>query len=217
MTTDRPTTATPKTARWAVGLAVICLMVWAAPPAEADEITECDRLVAHPLDPDRVSDGVSRSDVDVAAATAACEAAVTADPDNARLAYQLGRVYFYGGRVQDAAVQIERSAGQGYRQAQFVLGAIIGNRREGAPADVCRVEDLWFKSALQGRLAAQVSYVRHVTKGLFDGCTIQATGPQLTAFIADAQARVEDYYQRLLVADLTEDVAAYVGGGTSRE
>ena len=79
------------------------------------------------------------------------------------------------------------------------------------------MEDLWFKSALQGRLAAQISYVRHVTKGLFDGCTIQATGPQLTGFIADAQARVEDYYQRLLVADLTEDVAAYVGGGTSRE
>ena len=213
MTTIRRTIATLKAAR----LTLVCLMVLATVPAAANEVTECDRLVAHPSDPDRVSDGISRPDVDVAAATAACEAAVAADPDNARLAYQLGRVYFYGGRVQDAAVQIERSAGQGYRQAQFVLGAIINNRREGAPADICRVEDLWFRSALQGRLAAQVSYVRHVTKGLFKGCTIQATGPQLTAFIADAQARVADYYQRLLVADLTEDVAAYVGGGTNGE
>jgi hypothetical protein len=47
--------------------------------------TECDRLAAHPSDPDKVSEGVASQDVKLDQAIAACRQAVAADPENARL------------------------------------------------------------------------------------------------------------------------------------
>ena len=174
------------------------------------EITECDRLAANPPDPDRVVEGVPRSQVDTEAAISACESALAEDSKNARLAYQLGRVYFYGGDTPNALKYIEQAASQGYRQAEFVMGALVDNRREGVRADTCTVEDYWFKAALKGHLHARVAYVRHVTKGRFDTCTIQATAVQLTSLIDITASGSASYFLRLLVEDLKEDVAAYL-------
>ena len=92
-----------------------------------ETITSCDRLAAHPEDPDRVIAGVATADVDQPAAIAACEADLKADPGNPRLTYQLARVYFYNGRSADAVATMEKAAQAGHRQAQFVMGALITN------------------------------------------------------------------------------------------
>lgn len=173
------------------------------------EVTECDRLAANPPDPDRVAEGVPRSQVDVEGAIAACKNALAADPGNSRLVYQLGRVFFYGGDTPNALKYIGQAASQGYRQAEFVMGALADNRREGVPADRCTAEDYWYRAASSGHLHARVAYARHVTKGRFDGCDIQATADELSNLIDVPTSGSDKYFLRLLVEDLKEDVAAY--------
>jgi TPR repeat protein len=171
--------------------------------------TACDRLAAHPEDPDRIVPGVPTSAVDQLAAIAACEADLETDPGNARLRYQLARVYFYNGRTADAARTMERAAEGGHRQAQFVMGALISNGRPDASDDICDAEQWWERSAQAGRVAAQISYVRHVTKGLFDGCDLHASVADMESFLDRAAEQDRNYYVRLLIADLREDLADY--------
>ena len=197
-------------------VAALALSLWCfaglSSGAAQEAATLCDRLAAHPQDPDRIVEGVPTAAVDQLAAIAACEAGLAIDPGNPRLTYQLARVYFYNGRSADAVTTMEKSAAAGYRQAQFVMGALISNNRPDASDDMCDAESWWAKSARAGRLAAQVSYVRHVTKGLFDGCTLHASEDDMTAFLDNVRATGgRDYYLRLLMADLTEDLAAYRG------
>ncbi len=200
----------------AFSLVACGLVLGGIAPIEAtaqETITSCDRLASHPEDPDRVIAGVATADVDQPAAIAACEADLRADPGNPRLTYQLARVYFYNGRSADAVATMEKAAQAGHRQAQFVMGALITNNRSDASDDICDAEMWWAKSAKAGRLAAQVSYVRHVTKGLFDECSLNASKDDMTSFLDNVRATGGgDYYLRLLLADLTEDLAAYKGG-----
>lgn len=199
---------------YVVGIMALSLCCFAGSPGGVaqEAATRCDHLAAHPEDPDRIVDGVPTSEVDQPAAIAACEAGLVADPGNPRLTYQLARVYFYNGRSADAVATMEKSAAAGYRQAQFVMGALISNNRPDASDDICDAEFWWAKSAAAGRLAAQVSYVRHVTKGLFDGCTLHASEDDMSAFLDNVRSTGgRDYYLRLLIADLTEDLAAYRG------
>jgi TPR repeat protein len=187
------------------------LLLAAARVGAADGVTRCDELVSHPRDPDRVADGVASADVPVDEGITACRGAVAFDPDSPRLHYQLGRVLFYDGQVEQALPHLERSADAGYRQAQFVLGYILDGGLRGAPADVCRTEDLWLRSARSGRLAALISYPHHVVRGRFDDCTVQATDTEMMAFLEQARSRDLDYYQRVLVGDLIEDIVARSG------
>lgn len=188
----------------------MCCFAGYSSGAAQEAITLCDRLAAHPLDPDRISEGVPTSDVDQPAAIAACEAGLADDPGNPRLTYQLARVYFYNGRSAEAITTMEKSAEAGHRQAQFVMGALISNKRPDASDNICDAEAWWARSAQAGRLAAQVSYVRHVTKGLFDDCELHANVDDMAAFLDNVRAVGGwDYYLRLLMADLTEDLAAY--------
>lgn len=181
---------------------LLCTSVDAQPVA-----TACDRLAAHPLDPNRIVAGVPTSQIDLAAAISACEAALKDDPENPRLTYQLARVYFYNDRTADAVKTITRAAQAGHRQAQFVLGALIANNRPDAPTNVCEAEHWWALSAKAGRTAAQVAYVRHATKGLFADCTVGATADDMRVFLDSVAEKDSNYYLMLLIADLREDLA----------
>lgn len=192
-----------------LSVAVIVLSaVMAAPVAAGEAVTECDRLASNPEDPDRVAPGVERKDVDLQAAIAACEAEVARQPSNTRPRYQLARVLFYVGQTERAAREMRAAADAGSRQAQFVYGALISNRRENAPTDMCLVEQYWLKSARAGRQAARVSYVRHALKGRFEGCRIQASKDEMAQLLSRAKADAHDYYERLLIEDLTEQLAS---------
>lgn len=171
-------------------------------PAYADnhKITECDHLVSHPEDPDRVAPGVE--DVLLFAGEAACREAVKNDPDNRRLRYQLGRVLFYGGKTEESLPHLNFAAEEGSMQAQFVLGYITDEGLQGIKKDTCKVEDLWVRSARQGRFAARVSYPRHVANGKFKGCDIQASSSEIMSFIDAARGQAAGYYQQLLVEEV---------------
>jgi hypothetical protein len=192
---------------FAVALTLLSLLL-AAPAGSGEVPTECDRLASNPEDPDRAAPGVERADVNLPAAIAACEAEVARQPKKTRARYQLARVLFYAGQTERAAREMRAAADAGNRQAQFVYGALISNRRENAPRDMCLVEQYWLKSARAGRQAARISYVRHALKGRFDGCRIQASKEEMSSLLSSAATDARDYYERLLIEDLTEKLAA---------
>lgn len=189
-----------------IATAIATLAVAGPVAAEGDHITECDMLVSHPEDPDRVAPGVD--DVLLLAGLAACEAAVKADPENRRLRYQLGRVLFYGGDAEASLPHLEFAAEAGSKQAQFVLGYITDEALQGIKRDACKVEDLWVRSARQGRFAARVSYPRHVANGKFKGCDIQASSSEINSFIEAARDQADGYYKQILVEEVAATYAA---------
>ena len=184
-------------------LAACSQQALAADPAPIDE---CDRLAANPPDPDRLVAGVPSSDIDLPVAIAACLAAVEAYPQEGRFAYQLGRVYTYHDEVDLGVEYFARSAELGYRQGYFILGVLINNKRDGIEHDTCQMESYWLQAARMGHAAASISYVRHLTKGLFDGCPIGASREELSAFLEVPTDSAPDYFSRLLVTDLKEDI-----------
>ena len=186
--------------------AVLAFALSSQASAEGDIITECDMLVSHPEDPDRIAPGVD--DVLLLAGRAACEAAVAADPENRRLRYQLGRVLFYSGDPSSSLPHLEFAAEAGSKQAQFVLGYITDEAQQGIKRDACKVEDLWVRSARQGRFAARVSYPRNVALGKFDGCKIQASPSEINSFIDAARGQADGYYQQILVEEVAATYAA---------
>ena len=107
--------------------------------------------------------------------------------------------------------EVRISADKGYRQAQFVFGAFINNQRPFAPTDNCLVEQYWLKSVQAGRQAARLSYVRHVVKGKFSGCKIQAATADMRGLLDTAAKDSPGYYERLLIEDLTEQLKIYKG------
>jgi hypothetical protein len=191
-------------------LGLIAVLGVSSPVTAADTVTACDTLASHPEDPDRIAPGVE--DIkDKDAAIAACEADVKKDPNNRRLRYQLARVLFYSQRTADSIPHLEFAANAGSQQAQFVYGYIIDEALQGVKRDACKVEDLWFKSANQGRFAALVSYPHHVMNNKFAGCKVQATPAQIDAYLAKAKGAADGYYQTLLAQTLTEDYARFKG------
>ncbi len=190
-------------------LALTALALWTTPSFAADQVTECDKLAAHPSDPDKISPGVHDNQMNYAAAQSACEAAVAKDPNNRRLRYQLGRAYFYDKKFDKGMPHLEYAANAGAQQAQFVLGYVIDTGQAGQAKDACKVEDLWFKSAQQGRFAAEVSYPHHIVRGMFKGCKQHASNEDMQRWIESAKKQATDYYQRLLVSMVTEEFTAY--------
>ena len=179
------------------------------PPATGGaRATECDRIAAHPDDPDRVAPGVERNGMDLAKAAAACEAQLATDPANARIRYQLARVLFYSGQQERAVKEMRAAADAGYRQAQFVFGAFISNRRDHAPQDVCLAEHYWLLAARNGRQAARVSYVRHYLNGRFDVCDRRADTAEMMQFLDEAAKAAGNYYEGMLIEDLAARLGA---------
>jgi len=105
-----------------------------APVSAADDpVAACDRLAAHPEDPQKLTPGLSAEQIDYPAATAACEAAVAAAPDNLRARYQLARVLFYADQNERAVEQMRIAADGGYVQAQYIYATFIARGRPYAP------------------------------------------------------------------------------------
>lgn len=186
------------------------LTVPASEPVPAG-ITECDRLAAHPSDPDKVVDGVSSGAVRGwnEAAIGACRQAVAAAPDTARLRYQLGRALFYAGRHAEGLEQLATAALATHRQAQFVLGLMY---TDGVPevlgADACQALALWQDAAARGHFAARVALGRDWARGSYRSCPEAPTAAQVDEWLAQARDATSDYYQRLLIDWAREVIAA---------
>ncbi len=167
-------------------------------------VTECDLLAAHPDDPEAVSAGVSRADMDKPAAIRACTAAVQADPANPRLRYQLGRAYGYSGRHADAIPHREVALRAGYPQSLFVMGYIRLTGWDGAPPRPCCGGELILRSARKGRMAGLLGFPHYARLGYFDDC---AAGPvrdreEMLGFLDTAESMTSDFYKGALIAQL---------------
>ena len=179
------------------------------PSGFSQEVTQCDRLAAHPLDPFKVGAGVSQSAVDLAAAVPACEAAVAADPDNPRLNYQLARVYGYSGQGQKAYPHRAAAVAADYPQSLFVVGYLHMFGLNAQPLDVCRGGELIRRSALYGRSSGLVGFPRYALQGLYEGCAVPVERDELLDFLGYAAGLFgTDYYRGMLVEILSEQVRA---------
>jgi tetratricopeptide (TPR) repeat protein len=172
-------------------------------------ITGCDRLAAHPDDPNKVSPGFEKPDIDLPAAIAACELAVKRDPQNPRLRYQLGRVYGYSGQGEKAGEHREAAVAADYPQALYVIGLLYMTGQNKAPKDPCRAALLVHRSALFGRFAGLVSYPMWVTQGRFSGCPTPQDPKQMRAFLEQAATQTRDFYQQSLIEVVQRNLTSW--------
>lgn len=167
----------------------------------SQEITECDRLASHGLDPGHVAPAVTRDGMDKEAAIEACKKAVAAEPDNPRLNYQLGRAYGYSNRGEEAMPFRLKALEQDYPQSLFVIGYLHLNGWT-IEQDTCRALELWQKSAHYRRLAALVALPRHYMRGDFADCGVEITSADLLAYLTEARGQTDDYYVGMLIEEL---------------
>ncbi|MEY3712925.1 MAG: hypothetical protein RL321_545 [Pseudomonadota bacterium] len=193
-------------ARYAVvgmGLALLAL------PAQAETvITECDRLAAHPEDPQKVTPGVHQNDIDYPKAIAACEQALQANPRDPRARYQLARVLFYTNQNERAVAEMKLAADAGHIQAQYIFATFIARSRPFAPTDICLAEQYWRQAATAGRQAARVQYVRFTLQKRFDGCATVASDAELRSFVDGIAKDSKSVYENLFVEDFNEGLKA---------
>jgi hypothetical protein len=190
---------------------VAALVLMLAPQSAPVVVTECDRLAAHPSDPDRVSAGVPERAVDTAAAITACQAAVAADPTNGRLNYQLARALGYAGRGKEAAPYRDAAVQAEHPQALFVVGYIHLLGLNEAEKDACKAGDLIRRSALKGRHAGLVGFPHWALQGAFKGCAVRQDMAEMRGFLAQAKPMSRgDYYQTILIESLEARLAAVV-------
>lgn len=178
-------------------------------------LTKCDELAGHPDDPERVTDGVSRAEMDLEAATLACTEAVNADPANPRLNYQLARVYGYAGRHVDAQPYRDAALKAGYPQSLFVIGYIRLLDWDGQGKDACYGGELIRRSADAGRFAGLVGFPHYALRGEFDTCPNEpARNTQaMLGYLDNAASQTTDFYKTALI----EQLKARLEAGDLRE
>jgi uncharacterized protein len=112
-----------------------------------DEIHQCDRLAASPLEkdlPKKVA-GVELNRIDVAAAVAACEEAMRSHPEIARFAFQAGRIALARHNFATAIQLYEKASALGSANAMYDLGRIYAEGRIVTP-DYEKAR-LWYEKA----------------------------------------------------------------------
>lgn len=95
-----------------------------AATADAKAVHECDRLVANPFDPQRVSAGLPPDKVESERAIAACRQAIAQQPDNPRFQYQLGRALEVAKNYAESLEWTHKAAAQKYPMALGSLGRV---------------------------------------------------------------------------------------------
>lgn len=144
------------------GLSAIlaALVSFGAVTAQAE--TPCDQLAASPFDQSRPGGvaGVGSDDIDVDAALPACTAEQAAAPQDARLAFQLGRVKLAANDIDAATALFQQSAAAGHALAMVNLGAVMENT---APE---QARGWYRKAADQGAMLGQYNLAVAYHKGI---------------------------------------------------
>jgi TPR repeat protein len=141
-----------------VGLVAMGLIL-SVPPVLAQEakdktVANCDQLASSPLDPAvPLGAGVRFEDVDADAAIAACASAVAANPDDAKLRFQLARSYDVAEQFDKAIAEYRAAADQGYMLALSSLGSLYEGGY-GVDADPAEAARLYEQAAAAGVVVA---------------------------------------------------------------
>ena len=115
---------------------VVFLYIFSTTHSYASEapITECDRLAAHPYDPDRVTRGVGFAELNTDVAIDACVAALQQFPMSARLAFQAGRSFHRLRSDSEAIAFYEQAAELGSVYAVHNLASLYADKAQEAAA-----------------------------------------------------------------------------------
>ncbi len=117
-------------------------------------ITDCDRLAAHPYDPDKVGLGVKWNNLVAGTAIRACEQALKQYPDEMRFVYQLGRSNNKDGNYNRTLTYLREAAAGNYVTAFSAIGVMYDNGEGVAENDAEAIR--WYrKGAEQGYARAQ--------------------------------------------------------------
>lgn len=136
-------------------LSFLTVFVLYALPAHAAP-SQCDRLAAHPWDPNRVGEGVPWGKLDTGEAVEACKQAIYGDPNNPRYQFQYGRTLQKAGYHRQAVKWYRKAIEQRYVGAQFGLG-VMYRKGEGVTQSDVEAAKWYRKAAEQGHATAQVN------------------------------------------------------------
>jgi TPR repeat protein len=155
-----------RTAAAFTALALCCPCQSWSQDSTATLIAICDRAAASPLDQNRPTgiEGVTPGKIDPTIAVPACTAAVKAAPNDARIAYQLGRAYFAAKNHESARVQYAKADEMGYALATNNL-AVMYLDGLGVPSDKKLALSLLEKAANGGVATAMVALADQYMKG----------------------------------------------------
>ncbi|QQO12208.1 sel1 repeat family protein [Bradyrhizobium diazoefficiens] len=139
--------------------AVLCRTL--CPPAVAApaDIATCDRLAAHPTDPDRPADvkgNKETADADIGAALKACKAAAAAPDAPRRIWMELGRAYEFAGQPAAAANAYRKAADAGSSSAMAGLGVLLINGN-GVAKNIAEGRTLIEKAANAGDIEGMIN------------------------------------------------------------
>ncbi|MEZ5500826.1 MAG: hypothetical protein R3E77_15540 [Steroidobacteraceae bacterium] len=194
-------------------LLLLVLALAATNSTAADAVTDCDRLAAHPSDPDKLGAGAPSKTIDLPVAEAACRRVIADDPSNIRAHYQLGRVLFYQHKTDAALPELEKAASAGYRQAIFVLGFVNYDGKQ-LPRNDCRAAGLWQRSIALDHPWTGYYLVKGYLDGRFDACGVKLSEKQLQDYLDLARANISVASSAGRVEALEEQLHA---GKTGRE
>ena len=124
----RASVSVSRPASWKPALTLAVVLVFSlAGLAAASASTDCDTFTRKMNRPDREIEGVSFKLIYAYQAIEACSKAVNADPDSARLRFNLGLALEAYGRADEAVVYYRTAAVWGYTPAQYKLATAFAN------------------------------------------------------------------------------------------
>ncbi len=121
-----------------------------ASPRSPTAIQTCDKLAAHPDDPEAFIKGVPDSQLDAQQIITACEAAVRQDRNSPRLEFQLARGYLKADRLEDAIEQLVSAAKKDHGGALAYLGDVHLNGGPGIEPDPTTARSLYTRALASG-------------------------------------------------------------------
>jgi tetratricopeptide (TPR) repeat protein len=129
----------------------------AGDPLRHDLVTDCDRLAAMPYDTGHAPSlpGVEVDHINIAAATAACNDAISRYPDVARFVFESGRIATGRKDYPEAKRLYEQAAAAGYVMAMNNIGAIFEGG-EGFPKNYAEANRWYGKAAAAGEPIAMI-------------------------------------------------------------
>jgi TPR repeat protein len=122
----------------------------------ATEATDCDEEAADPVDPEKLSPGVSDPNLDVRRALRACAFALASDPKNPRLLFQFGRVLDLA-RRHDWANAYYDAAIEGNYGAAMVNRGFNARMGRGQDRDTDLAFSLYARAAAKGNLRGRTN------------------------------------------------------------
>jgi tetratricopeptide (TPR) repeat protein len=112
-------------------------------------VKECDKFAGSPMDPQKTVAGISYDKLDATVAIPTCKQATEADPNNARVWFQLGRAYEKQGNNDQAISAYQKAAQLGSAAAYNNIGELY-RQGKGFPKNKDKAAEYFQKSAQMG-------------------------------------------------------------------